>query len=80
MSAHEKYLHTRRKVFKIIYMFIQGENEYEESGVVGEEPTDKENIVRASDKYVGRSKLQKDHSQRYLSACYDQPICFLSPF
>jgi hypothetical protein len=61
-------------------MFIQEEDEYEKSGIVGEEPSNKENTGRTSDKYVGKPKLQKNHCQRYLSACYDQPIRFLSPF
>jgi hypothetical protein len=81
LKVGKKYLRQILKVFKIIYISVKlRRNEYEESGIVGEEPADKENTGRTSDKYVGKSKLQKNHGQRHLSACDDQPIRFLSPF
>jgi hypothetical protein len=53
---------------------------HEKSGIIGKEPANKENIGRTSDQYVGKSKLQKNHCQRHLSARYDQPLRFLSSF
>jgi hypothetical protein len=80
LKAGKKYLHKVLNAFKIVYICKFQEGEYEESRIVGEKPADKKNIGRTSDKYVGKSKLQKNHGQRYLSARYDQPIRFLSPF
>jgi hypothetical protein len=61
-------------------MFIREGDEYEKSGIVGKEPANKENTGRTPNQYVGKSKLQKNHGQRHLSARYDQPLRFLSPF
>jgi hypothetical protein len=38
-------------------MFVRKGNEYEKSGIVGEEPANKENTGKPSDQYAGKSKL-----------------------